>query len=189
LNGSNRPVVNTLRTLALALACLALPVSIASAKVTTLSKCTFSALQTAVAHGGVIDFGCNGAIAFSIPITISSGSVTLDASGQSVAFDGQSKTQLFLVKGGTVTLIDLTLLDGKVKARRAPRARRGPREPPVMPARRAPTGPTASTPVTLARPATTAARRATAIRARRASTASAVPMATAARSTSLPAAG
>ncbi|MGD0167885.1 MAG: collagen-like protein, partial [Gaiellaceae bacterium] len=80
----------------------------------TLTKCTFVALQKAVAVGGTVQFGCSGTIAFTQAITLSAGSVTLDASGRSVVLDGQTKTRLFDVKGGALTLVDLTLQNGAV---------------------------------------------------------------------------
>ena len=52
------------------------------------------------------------AIPFTQAITLSAGSMTLDASGSSVVLDGQSKTRLFDMKGGTLTLVDLTLQNG-----------------------------------------------------------------------------
>ena len=75
----------------------------ASAHPQNLSKCTFAALRAAVAKGGVIDLRCGGTIAFTAPVVITHGSVTLDASGESVIFDGGAATQLFQVKHGSLT--------------------------------------------------------------------------------------
>ena len=79
------------------------------------TACTFPALQAAIAAGGVIDFGCSfGTINFASPITVDGGSVTLDASGQSVSFDGGGASRLFIVAGGKLTLVDLALEDAKL---------------------------------------------------------------------------
>ena len=93
------------------------PVAMAAeATAKTLTNCTFAALQKAVAAGGVAHFACSGTIAFTQAVTVGAGnSVTLDGSGWSVVFDGKAKTRLFVVaKGGTLTLVDLTLQDGAV---------------------------------------------------------------------------
>ena len=91
------------------------PVALAAeATAKTLSKCTFAALQKAVAAGGTVQFACRGTIVFTQAVTLDAGSVTLDGSGWSVVFDGQAKTRLFDVKGGALTLVDLTLQNGAV---------------------------------------------------------------------------
>jgi hypothetical protein len=55
----------------------------------TLTKCTFAALQKAVAAAGAAQFACSGTIVFTQAVTVSPGnSVTLDGSGWSVVLGG-----------------------------------------------------------------------------------------------------
>ena len=93
----------------------------------TLTKCTFAALQKAVAAGGTVQFAYSGTIPFTQAITLSAGSVTLDVSGWPVLFDGQGKTRLFDVKGGALTLVDLTLQDGAVTGAKGASGAKGPK--------------------------------------------------------------
>ena len=103
----------------LALGWWAVPVGAAprrpmASRATTLSDCTFAKLKTAVVQGGTITFACSGTIDFGSAIVVGGGSVTLDASGQSVTLNGASNTRLFEVTRGKLTLVDLTLENGKV---------------------------------------------------------------------------
>jgi len=83
-----------------------------AASTSPLKTCAYSSLKSAVARGGIILFGCDGTIDFTVALSISK-PTTLDASGQSVTLDGQSTSQIFLVKSASLTLIDLTLVNGK----------------------------------------------------------------------------
>ena len=80
---------------------------------TVLNTCSYAALNAAVQKGGVIRFACNGTIPFTAWITVTK-AVTIDATGHSVTFDGQSKWQIFRVKGGSLTLVNLTLANAFV---------------------------------------------------------------------------
>jgi hypothetical protein len=93
------------------------PATAVSPAPVVLKTCTYAALNAAVQDGGTIDFGCDGTIPFTRkymlvylpnPVTVTK-SVTIDASDHSVTLDGQSKSQIFRVASGSLTLVDLVL--------------------------------------------------------------------------------
>jgi hypothetical protein len=68
-------------------------------------------LHDALAGGGTITFGCSGTIY--VPQIDISGTVTLDATGQTVRLDGSGANRIFLVAtGANLTLIHLTVQNG-----------------------------------------------------------------------------
>jgi hypothetical protein len=84
--------------------------NVVSPAATVLSTCSYAALQRAVAHGGLVDLACSGAVNFPGPIIINAGqSVYLDGSGTKVTLNGEGAFELFVVKGGSLTLVDLAL--------------------------------------------------------------------------------
>ncbi len=85
----------------------------ASSGPTVLKKCSYAALNAAVQKGGVIRFACKGTVSFTAPITVTK-TVTIESAGYSVTFDGQSKSQIFRVTAGKLTLVDLTLQNAAV---------------------------------------------------------------------------
>ena len=85
----------------------------ASSGPTVLKTCSYAALNTAVQKGGVIRFACSGTVSFAATIYVTK-TVTIDAAGCSVTFDGQSKWQLFQVNSGSLTLVNLTLANAFV---------------------------------------------------------------------------
>src|SRR6185437_6240634 len=90
----------------------------AAAAPSTISSCTTSALQAAVAAGGDWVFGCDGTIQtpapaphtgsppntnWQHPFTLSPGeTLTLNADGHAVTLDGNSQSRLFVVPAGAV---------------------------------------------------------------------------------------
>jgi hypothetical protein len=100
--------------LTIAICCL---VAVGTARAdTTLTSCSWSALNAAVQVGGTVTFGvaCPD-LQFSQPIVIGSSlDVTIDANGHTVAFDGQGLTRLFGVEGGGLTIDGITLENGRV---------------------------------------------------------------------------
>ena len=85
----------------------------ASSGPTVLKTCSYAALNAAVQKGGVILFACNGTIPFTSPISVTK-TVTIESAGYSVTLDGQSKSQIFRVTAGKLTLVDLTLQNAAV---------------------------------------------------------------------------
>ena len=85
----------------------------ASSHPTVLKTCSYAALKAAVQKGGVIRFACKGTVSFTSPITVTK-TVTIESAGHSVTFDGQSKSQIFRVTAGKLTLVDLTLQNAAV---------------------------------------------------------------------------
>src|SRR5262249_51051430 len=87
------------------------------------ASCTFAALNTAVARGGVITFNC-GSAPVTIPITstlrLPTNLNTVIDGGNKVTLDGQNAVQIlrfdhgdFMVNTTRVTLQHLTLVNGK----------------------------------------------------------------------------
>jgi len=103
--------------LALLLALALPPAQHAAAADFTVSTCTDGAFQTAVnnaqgAGGGTVRFPCDGTIALSRTITVTT-ALTLDATGHTVAIDGGNAIRLFVVLDtGTFTVMNLTLTNG-----------------------------------------------------------------------------
>ena len=85
----------------------------ASSGRTVLKECSYAALSAAIQKGGVIRFACKGTIPFTSPITVTK-TVTIESGGYSVTLDGQSKSQIFRVISGKLTLVDLTLQNAAV---------------------------------------------------------------------------
>lgn len=82
---------------------------------TTITDCTDdSQLQSAVAAGGRIVFACSGDIPLTSVLTLGfkNPNATLDATGQLVTLDGQNKTEVFTIFGGSLTLNNLTIQNG-----------------------------------------------------------------------------
>lgn len=89
----------------------------------TAASCTFAALKTAAASGGIITFNC-GSSAVTIPVTstinLSTTVNTVIDGGGLVTLDGQSAVQIFryyssnfMVTNTRVTLQNLTVINGK----------------------------------------------------------------------------
>jgi hypothetical protein len=82
----------------------ALAATSGSAVATVLTSCSFSALKSAVAAGGTVDYGvsCTSPpVSFTSTITVPTGlSVDIEANGRAVTFDGGAKVRLFQVSGG-----------------------------------------------------------------------------------------
>jgi hypothetical protein len=83
----------------------------------TLTDCSFTALEVAIAKGGTIDFGCDSTIDFTQPITLKANKpVVLQANGHTATLDGGNSTELFIVpNGANLSLNDITLQNGYVK--------------------------------------------------------------------------
>ena len=118
-NGSGRRPGRTAGGFAFAVlvATMSLPPTIhsvgAATTPTVISQCTEAAVRAAVAAGGSYTMGCDGTITMGSSLVVPAGrSVTLDATGHTVVFDGQGRTQLVLVTGGTLDLISVTLQNG-----------------------------------------------------------------------------
>ena len=82
---------------------------------TVLASCRFSALQSAVAAGGTIDYGqdCS-SVTFTAALTVPTGlTVTIEADGHSVTFNGNYMVRLFVVTGGTLTIGDISLIQAR----------------------------------------------------------------------------
>ena len=83
-----------------------------------LTTCSFSALKSAVAAGGTVDYGTNcqsPPVSFTSTISVPSGlTVDIEASGHSVTFDGGFKVRLFEVTGGKLTIGGVTLTNAEV---------------------------------------------------------------------------
>ena len=83
-----------------------------------LTTCSFSALKSAVAAGGSVDYGTNcqsPPVSFASTISVPSGlTVNIEANGHSVTFDGGAKVRLFEVTGGKLTIGGITLSNAEV---------------------------------------------------------------------------
>jgi len=78
----------------------------------TVTICDQSALETALAGGGNVTFGCSGVIVLTSTISITTDTV-LDGTGQSVTISGNDSVRLFNVGNNvSFTLINLTLAHG-----------------------------------------------------------------------------
>src|SRR6266550_2957128 len=78
----------------------------------TVTTCDQSALETALAGGGNVTFGCSGVILLTSTISITTDTV-LDGTGQSVTISGNDSVRLFNVGNNvSFTLINLTLAHG-----------------------------------------------------------------------------
>jgi len=89
---------------------------------TPITSCTTAAVQAAINAGGSYVFQCGGVIEPPMPFVVPSGdTVSLDASSapSAVQFDGDFH-QLFLVNGGNLTLIGVTLYDGVAEGAAGP---------------------------------------------------------------------
>jgi hypothetical protein len=100
---------------------LSLAAAAGASDTTNLSSCSFTALQSAVAAGGTIDYqqSCSATSAaevrFTATLTIAAGqSVDIESNGFTVDLDGQGKHRLFTVAGGTLALTGIDLVDGSV---------------------------------------------------------------------------
>ena len=79
----------------------------------TVTSCTESNLDYALAGGGTVTFTCNGTINITTTKLIYYDTV-FDGSGHTVTINGQNSVQLFNVNSGVnLTLLNLTLADGK----------------------------------------------------------------------------
>ncbi|MGA7477289.1 MAG: hypothetical protein WBW47_08830, partial [Thermoplasmata archaeon] len=82
---------------------------------TVVTACTESALSSAVALGGVVDYGASCTVPFTSAITIPSTlNVTISGNGYTVTFNGQSSTRLFVVTGGILAIDYVTIENGRV---------------------------------------------------------------------------
>ncbi|MFI5418851.1 MAG: hypothetical protein ACHQ2Y_08165, partial [Candidatus Lutacidiplasmatales archaeon] len=81
---------------------------------TILTNCTESALASAVALGGTVQYGANCPdVLFTAPIGIGPKlTVSIVSGGYNVLLDGQSSTQLFIVSGGHLSITGLKLGHG-----------------------------------------------------------------------------
>ena len=83
-----------------------------------LTSCGFTALKTAVAAGGTIDYGVNctsPAVSFTATIKVPAGlTADVEANGHSVTFDGGGKVRLFQVTGGKLTIGGISLNNAAV---------------------------------------------------------------------------
>jgi hypothetical protein len=97
----------------LTVAAIALPLGRAAGTVTNCTTFGPAAgtLQAALAGGGTVTFACSGTIV--VPeIDISSGTTTLNGTGQSVTLSGNNANRVFNVSGGTLNLQNLTIAHG-----------------------------------------------------------------------------
>jgi RHS repeat-associated protein len=79
----------------------------------TVSTCNEAGLNSALSGGGTVTFACDGAIRLTGLKTISADTI-LDGTGRSVILSASNTVQLFKVNSGvTLTLLNLTLADGK----------------------------------------------------------------------------
>ena len=84
----------------------------------TLTDCTDGTLRAAVAAGGAVQFGvdCTNLV-LSSSITIPSGLiVSIEANGHDVQISGGDATRHFVVDGGSLTLVGVTLRNGRMTA-------------------------------------------------------------------------
>ena len=83
-----------------------------------LTSCGFTALKSAVAAGGTIDYGVNCTsppVSFTATVKIPAGlTADVEANGHSVTFDGGNKVRLFQVTGGKLTIGGVTLINAAV---------------------------------------------------------------------------
>ena len=85
-----------------------------------LTSCSFTALQSAVAAGGTVDYGtsCQSTpVTFTSTIFVPAGlTVDVEANGHSVTFSGAFKVRLFEVTGGKLTIGHITMSEAQVSA-------------------------------------------------------------------------
>lgn len=108
--------VKTLALLAAGLI-LSLPAFVTPARgaTTVITSGTDAELRAAVAACNVITFNFDGVITFTNSITVSC-AVTIDASGHAVTLSGGGSNRLFnVLPGGSLTLLHLTLANGRVQ--------------------------------------------------------------------------
>jgi hypothetical protein len=80
-----------------------------------LQSCAFSALKSAVAAGGTIDYGQDCSVTFTASLTVPTGrTVKIEANGHSVTFNGNYKVRLFQVTGGSLTIGGIGLIQAEV---------------------------------------------------------------------------
>jgi hypothetical protein len=90
---------------------LLLPVAAWAGGVVT--NCTEADLQAAMAGGGVVTFACDGTIALSSPLDISTYTV-LDATNRKVTISGNSACRVFLVNSNVnFTVLNLAIANGR----------------------------------------------------------------------------
>ena len=78
-----------------------------------VNPCNEAALRTALGESNYVRFACSGVIYLSNAIVVST-RVVLDGTGRSVVISGGDQTPLFDVSaGGSLTLINLTLANGR----------------------------------------------------------------------------
>jgi hypothetical protein len=88
------------------------PILPARADAVVGNPCGETELLAAIAAGGTITFSCDGIIAVSPAIRIST-SITIDAKGHNIVLDGGGLNRIFIVDPGvTLTLVNLTLQNG-----------------------------------------------------------------------------
>src|SRR6266478_1465617 len=79
----------------------------------TVTSYTEAALRTALTGGGTVKFACNGTITLTSPIIISAADTVLDGTGHTVTISGNNAVQLFNVDYYTLSLVNLTLANGR----------------------------------------------------------------------------
>lgn len=77
-----------------------------------VTNCTQQALETAIAGGSYVTFGCEGIIQLTNTIVLSK-TITLDATGRSVTISGQGSVRLFDINSAQATFKSLTLANGR----------------------------------------------------------------------------
>jgi hypothetical protein len=83
---------------------------------TPLAVCDETSLRSAIAPGGPVLFDCDGTIVLTSPLVITN-DVTLDANGRSVILSGGNAVRLFSINSNaTLTLLGLTLVEGRAQA-------------------------------------------------------------------------
>jgi fibronectin-binding autotransporter adhesin len=86
--------------------------SVLRAATNTVTVCDLAHLQTAVAGGGTINFGCDATIVLTNTLTISKNTI-LDGSGHAVTISGNNAVRPFLVNTSiSFTLVNLTVANG-----------------------------------------------------------------------------
>jgi hypothetical protein len=92
--------------------------------VTVLKSSAWTILSNAVAAGGVIQLAFDGTVSFAGSLSVGT-NTTIDASGHNVAFDGEGSFRHFVVTGGILRLVNITLANGLFRGADAPYAQAG----------------------------------------------------------------
>jgi hypothetical protein len=81
---------------------------------TMITSCTQAAVESAVSHGGTVEFAQNCEVVLSSTISLHNLNVDIEANGYSVVLNGQSSVRIMSITGGDVTIGGIAFFHGDV---------------------------------------------------------------------------